>query len=149
MAYATSNKIISGLVTTVSVVVIVFTLIWFEMNGRAREKYFEAEKLLEESVALKNEGKEMESEARFQIAMETFAEVISMHYAPFCGWIRKAKNKLLQFAREFEQNSNIERSIAIYNCYLDSFPPLPYQPFRKEREEIKSRVAKLEASLHP
>lgn len=111
------------------VVAIMFAMTWANLQCRSRNKIAEAEKLL--------------AEGRERLAYETYAEVLSMHYAPLSPYVRKAFDRIVGFGETRERAGDTSMAVWAYALATNSFPPLLYTPFRSERLALKARVEAL------
>lgn len=125
----------SGRLLTVkilAVMTIMFAMTWVNLQCRGRDKIAEAGKLL--------------AAGRERLAYETYAEVLSMHYAPFSPYVRKAFDKIVGYGEAMEKGGDASRAVWAYALACNSFPPLVFTPYRTERLTLKARVDALQSS---
>lgn len=124
----------------VGIALIMFIMTWVELYTRASEKYAEAEALMAEAEQLTAPADLEKRTAKIELAIETYAEVISMHYTPFSPWVRKTQKKLLELGALFEQQNNSRLALKTYEEHEMSYPPLPYEAFTELRQELRNKI---------
>ena len=130
----------------IGIVLVMFLMTWIELYTRASEKYTEADKLLVEAEQLTGQANLGKKEARLELAIETYAEVISMHYAPFSPWVRKTQDKLQELGALFEQQNNRRLAVKSYQELEQAYPPLPYQAFPTHRQQLREKIETLKTN---
>ncbi|PKK92203.1 MAG: hypothetical protein CVV64_01980 [Candidatus Wallbacteria bacterium HGW-Wallbacteria-1] len=116
----------SKFIKIISVLAVMFVMTWVNLNYRGAEKLSQGDVLL--------------SEKRERLAYETYAEVISMHYAPFSPQVRKAFDLIVNYGSASEKRGEYEKALWAYALASNSFPPLLYTPYGNERRALKKRA---------
>lgn len=125
---------------------IMFIMTWIELYTRASDKYTEAQQLMDEAMKIDEQAEPDMRQAKLELAVETYAEVISMHYAPFSPWVRKTQVRLFELGSTFEQQKNQRLAIKTFEELDLAYPPLPYSAFPDFRKKVNLKLAALKGT---
>jgi len=124
---------LSRILKITGVIIAIVAMTWVNLSCRGAEKLSQGEQLLQEK--------------RERLAYETYAEVISMHYAPFSPQVRKAFDRIVDYGNQAEQKGQYEKALWAFALASNSFPPLMFTPYSDERKALKQRAQSLRGKI--